>query len=62
MMREKLFSKTVSMYFSSQSLADYLRNDKDLHTDSLARLRGLGMSERDIEEFEEYWKAHTEEK
>jgi hypothetical protein len=32
---------------------------EDLRVDYLARLKALGMSEQEIQEFEVYWKAHT---
>lgn len=31
---------------------------EDLHIDYLARLKALGMSEQEIQEFEAYWQAH----
>lgn len=38
----------------------YQGRDETLHLDYLARLKALGLSDQDIQEFHAYWKAQTE--
>jgi len=46
-----------------EKLVDYYKQcAKDLQTDYVARLQGLGLNEEQIKEFDEYWKRQLEEK
>ena len=43
-----------------ESTQYYIKRYEDHQADYVARLRALGMSEKDIKEFDAYWKAHTQ--
>lgn len=43
-----------------KSMHYYRRKYEDLQLDYVARLRALGMSEQDIEEFHAYWREQSE--
>lgn len=46
---------------SEESVQYYKKRYEDLQADYAARLRGLGMTENDVNDFDAYWKAHTKE-
>lgn len=46
---------------SEESVQYYKKRYEDLHADYVARLRGLGMNENDVKDFDTYWKARTKE-
>jgi hypothetical protein len=64
--RYKWLEKMVQARLSDMEELDkeihyYKKYAADLQIDYVARLRGLGISEEQIEEFDEYWKKQLEE-
>jgi acetoin utilization deacetylase AcuC-like enzyme len=52
--KERMRSDTLEVHAEY-----YLRRYEDLQIDCVAKLKALGMSEQDIQDFETYWQAQT---
>ncbi len=59
-LEEMVHTRLLDMEKLEKQVKYYKKCIEDLHTDYVARLRGLNMSENQIKEFDEYWKQQME--